>query len=61
MTLTDEKAVRDKRIAELEDALAKANDRIRYLNVKLKIPRMHLKHLEKQGKLEEFVQAQLLG
>ena len=41
--------------------MARLDDRIRYLNVKLRVPRLHLKHLEKQGKLEEFVEAQLLG
>lgn len=59
--LKDETDVRDKKIAELQESLRKANDEIRDLKVKLRIPRMHLHHLDKQGKLEEFVQAQLLG
>ena len=53
--------IKDTLISNLEEKLAKKTQENKELNLKLRVPRLHLEFLEEKGTLEDFVRAKLLG
>lgn len=53
--------MKDAILIRLKTELQEARSEAEKLRVTLKVPRSHLLYLEKHGKLEEFVDAKVLG
>ena len=57
----EELKIKDKIVVQLQEKIGKIDRLNQQLTMKLQIPRTHMIFLKENGKLEEFVEAKLLG
>ena len=57
----EELKIKDKIVVQLQEKVGKIEKLNQQLTMKLSIPRTHMLFLKENGKLEEFVEAKLLG